>query len=689
MKTIFSSLPGSLSALAFLGQTLGPSTLDGQTLLNVDFGVGHQSAKTGFAATGQSTNDFWNLYRHYDPKFLPGTRLVHDGELKNLKLADGTGTKIFLTVSNAPGVWGNASGDAMYDTYVFANNGSNLTVVIHGLDPGRYHFYLYGHADPDAVGEQNSVFTVRSSTNQFGPLTTLGSNGWKATAPWVERSQYVVFRDVPVLEDTPVFIEVAPGPNGIAVLNGLQIISRGTGPPRLVAAPPLAPSSVLTNLLIHQVRYEGKVSDSEARFQVGLEVESLTTNEISRTLFEGDIALLVPELPPGLRIVSNAKHYRLYCTTPGRHSLQLELIAKIIKAEPWNQINFTGPAAAIASVTASAASPGVEMQLLSGTQLDSSAKATSRVQGFLGAERLVALRWQGKTTEVARKSLVTVETLATAQITPTVIKFTTQLRYVILQAPVPKLSIRLPASHALTKVQGEQIRDWSVKPDGERQLLTLEFVKPVEKSYALTLLTEQAVETTPLVASLTPPQPIDLERESGSFNISADDVIVEIDSITGLRQVNAPAGTLAAYRFYGRPSTLAAKLTRIEPILNVADRVTVRLEETRLLVTHALSLKVEKSGVYTVELVPQSGFVVAEVRGEGIEDWKTVDGKLRVNFSARVLGLHRIEVQLEQPNKTFPDQITVAPLHATGATNETAQVGAASALGTVSRPPAI
>ena len=120
------------SRLALLVQTLGPSTLDGQTLLNVDFGVGHQSPKTGFAATGQSTNDFWNLYRHYDPKFVPGTRLVHDGELKNLKLADGTDTKIFLTVSNAPGVWGNASGDAMYDTYVFANNGSNLTVTVSG-----------------------------------------------------------------------------------------------------------------------------------------------------------------------------------------------------------------------------------------------------------------------------------------------------------------------------------------------------------------------------------------------------------------------------------------------------------------------------------------------------------------------------------------------------------------------------
>ena len=50
---------------------------------------GSRSAKTGFAATGQGTNDYWNLYRHYDPKFVPGTALVANGLMENLKLADG------------------------------------------------------------------------------------------------------------------------------------------------------------------------------------------------------------------------------------------------------------------------------------------------------------------------------------------------------------------------------------------------------------------------------------------------------------------------------------------------------------------------------------------------------------------------------------------------------------------------
>jgi hypothetical protein len=156
---------------------------------------------------------------------------------------------------------------------------------------------------------------------------------------------------------------------------------------------------------------------------------------------------------------------------------------------------------------------------------------------------------------------------------------------------------------------------------------------------------------------------------------------VEVASVTGLLQINAPTNALAAYRFYGRPFALTTKLKRIEPVLNVADRLTMRLEETRLLAAHALSLRVEKAGIYAVELQPQAGFTVADARGEGVDDWKVIDGKLRVSFAARVLGARQLDVQLEQPLKQFPDQIVLAPLRVANAAKETAEIGAASVLG--------
>src|SRR5260221_10770877 len=118
-----------------------------------------------------------------------------------------------------------------------------------------------------------------------------------------------------------------------------------------------------------------------------------------------------------------------------------------------------------------------------------------------------------------------------------------------------------------------------------RPILPFDFLNSIEKSFSLALFSEQPGEAAPLGTQLAPPQPLQIQRESGSFAISADDMIVDIDAANGLRQVNASAGVLAAYRFYGRPIGLAVKLKRIQPLLQVAARVTAPVEETPLLVS--------------------------------------------------------------------------------------------------------
>jgi prepilin-type processing-associated H-X9-DG protein len=435
-------------------------------------------------------------------------------------------------------------------------------------------------------------------------------------------------------------------------------------------------------LLLREIRYDATLTDAEARIVAEFDLESLNRAEGTLPLFDGEVAVLTTKLPTGLRIVRDGNRYSVVASKQGRHKFKIELVAKINRAEPWNQISFVGPVAAIASVNAQATGAGVELQLLSGTVQQIEQKdGVTRVRGFLGPERMVSLRWQSKAAEAARKAVLTCDTSATAQIAPAVIKFTTRIKYEILQGAASKLTIALPNGQALTKLQGAQIRDWQVKAEGERQVLTVEFIKPIEKTYELTLLSEQTVDATPFSAQLTPPQPLEVARESGTLTVAAEDVTVETESAAGLRQVNAPQGTLAAYQFYTRPFALGLKLHRIEPVIHVADRVTARLEEARLLTTHAITLNVEKAGIYAVELAPLGGFVVADVKGEGIEDWKSREGKLTVNFTSRVLGARKFDVQLEQPMKAFPEQIEVAPLLATGATKHSAQIGASSTPG--------
>ena len=527
-----------------------------QSLINVDLGGNASSSRFGPAAVGLGTNDVWNGYTHYPPHFTPGMPSVANGRLEALKYSDGSISHVAVAITNAPGVWGNASGDSMFDSFVFAANGSNITLTVTGLEAGRYHFLLYGHADADVSPEQNSVFRLLASqTNpvSHGPFTSAGATGWKPGQPWQEGRQYVIFRDVAVLANEAVVIEAGPGPGGVAVLNGLQILARGTAPPRLVSNDSTATVAVVTNFLFSEIRYDGVLGLNDARFHVAIDVVSRSTNELSAVLFEGDLALLNPKLPPGWHIVNAGRQFTLTATRPGSHKLEFDLAAKVTRAEPWNQIAFTGPPAAIAGIAVHAATPDTEVQLTRGTVLEEGVTNKSNLRGVLGADQRLALRWQGKTAEVSREALVAVETRVSARATPTVIRYTTTLRYDVLQGRLARLKLAFPVDQTLTKLSGDTVRDWQVEPGVGQQIVSIELLRPVESTITLTLLTEQPVTSLPSTAALGLPQPLGVQRESGSFHFSVEDVVAHVEETVGVRQVNAGAEELAAFRFNGRP----------------------------------------------------------------------------------------------------------------------------------------
>src|SRR6185369_14750765 len=107
--------------------------------------------------------------------------------------------------------------------------------------------------------------------------------------------------------------------------------------PASTNAPPPAPDQAL---LLREVHYDGKLTDTQARFTVDIDAESLGKNESSATLFDGDVAIVPAKIPSGLRMVREGRQYRLVASKPGRYKFKLELVARIARSEPWNQIAF-------------------------------------------------------------------------------------------------------------------------------------------------------------------------------------------------------------------------------------------------------------------------------------------------------------------------------------------------------------
>jgi hypothetical protein len=172
------------------------------------------SAKTGFAATGLSSNDFWNFYTRDDGQ--GGYRTF--GALSNLLTADNQTTSVGLTIANAPGAWGVGSTDPMYDTYLYPFNGGNVTVTVTNLPVGQYDFYVYGW-------DGNYNLTVGASN--YGTNVTYQ---YPAVNPpvWTQGAQYALFPSVSISYQGPApVLTVRPGINNYAVISGIQVRSSG------------------------------------------------------------------------------------------------------------------------------------------------------------------------------------------------------------------------------------------------------------------------------------------------------------------------------------------------------------------------------------------------------------------------------------------------------------------------------
>lgn len=653
------------------------SALFAQNLINIDFGVGEFSARRGLAATGQGSNDFWNLHAHYRPRFTADTPPVPHGRLDRLLFADGTSSPASLTLSNAPGVWGNSSGDPMWDTYLYAADGSNMVATVSGLPGGQYHIYLYGRAEADVAGQQDSVFSLTVGTNSWGPQAASGGAGWRSGDPLVAGVHYVVFRDVKVDPALPLQITVAPGAQGVAVLNGLQILSRGSSAPRRPTEPaPSAPNT--TPLVFREVHYEGLVTGTEARFQVTLRAEAPGPGAGSGLLFDGDLAILNPELPETWRMSRQGSTTYLVANTPGEATLRFQLVARIQRQDAWNQVAFKGPSSPITTLSVSADPPDTDIQVLHGTP--STPRTSGSVAAALGSQPDVGLRWQSRTAEVVRQSHVTADNQTRVKLTPAGLQQVTTLHYEVLQGTLASARILLSPNHSLTRLDGDQVRDWRISQEGNQSILTVDFIQPVDKAVDLTLTTDQSSEAA-RTALLTPPQPLGIQRESGTLAVTAEDVVVRVAALENLRQINARHGEVAAFRFFNRPASASVQIEPLQPELTIDDQVAARLEETRLVVTHRMTAEVTQAGIYSLDLVPPTNSLVTAVRAGGLERWKMAGDRLHLALAQRALGRLVVEVDVEQALSPLPPVLNLRPLRVMGAARETARIGITSVPG--------
>jgi sugar lactone lactonase YvrE len=208
-----------------------------QRLLNLDYGA-HQNPnfgiKTGPAAVGLASSDFWNLYSR-DNDGYGGVHI--NGVLNNLQWSDKTPTSTVLEVNNAGGAWYTLNSDPMFLSYLYPGHGETITSTFTHLPAGPFDLYVYAHGQPP---EENAVIEVRLGATSLGSKATSSATDWDAGG-WGEDRQFVVFRNLTVPDGQSLTVLSKPGVANLAVINGIQLLygdeTPTSGPLQITAQP--------------------------------------------------------------------------------------------------------------------------------------------------------------------------------------------------------------------------------------------------------------------------------------------------------------------------------------------------------------------------------------------------------------------------------------------------------------------
>ena len=179
----------------------------------MDFTDVSVTTKTGFAAIGVTTNDFWN------------TCGMKSESLPYLQFVDGTPSEAGLTFSGTPYAYANGSSDPMYGIYLYTGGG-DLTVTVTNLNGGIYDIYLYGHGNTD---DENSVFQLSVNSLSYGSEATTNNFGWLSSV-WQEGVQFVEFTNLSIVTGQQITITVEPGASIYSLVSGLQMANLNPSP---------------------------------------------------------------------------------------------------------------------------------------------------------------------------------------------------------------------------------------------------------------------------------------------------------------------------------------------------------------------------------------------------------------------------------------------------------------------------
>ena len=363
-------------------------------------------------------------------------------------------------------------------------------------------------------------------------------------------------------------------------------------PLRVSAADPEARRVVLRNF-----KLVGDLQAVRSLFTLTATADVKNPQGGSLNLLCGGVALTDVQQGPGWRLKLDHGQFVLVFDQAGTFPVRLEFNAVVRSSNDWNSIDFRTAPSALMPVVFEGLGADTQFQFAEAAKPE---RTGSNFVSYLPPDGSVKLSWKEARPEAEGKLFYAAEELAQIAVGPGLMRQTALLNFKVMQGELNRVALRLRGDGEVTRVQGDQILAWSVKPipnAADRQLL-VQFNQPQKDQFTFEVQMQTPLGAFPQATDTMQLRPEGATRFAGYIRIVNEGAVrLEVLQSSGLSQISpeqfpesdvtktlfrTQASQRFAFRFSSAEYQLRLQADNILPELAVSEILAYHLGETEL-----------------------------------------------------------------------------------------------------------
>jgi len=358
--------------------------------------------------------------------------------------------------------------------------------------------------------------------------------------------------------------------------------------------------------IITRATYNGIMGRESTTFTAVLNLEifgKAKESYLKIPLFQEGLAISEIRLDgrPASVITESGWHYLSTCEV-GRHAVSVKFSVNSSPDKGSPGLSFNIPPTAITYLVLYIPREGIEVSIQNAQEIsETEVKGHTVVTGYLSSTSYMGITWKSEDKKVKRgPARIYSEVFNLLSIEADAISVTALIELNVMQNTLNSLTLNVPSGYQIIDVSGGDMGGWSVREEGELQLLDISFEYPFEGSKILTVKAEKLLAEETIVADFEGFEVLGAMRESGyvagEVKSGAEAEVQEFNNVERIDFQKIPyqlsnlsaRPILFAFTYVRHPFNMVVRITKYEKeealtsFIDFAKVVTLFMEEGKM-----------------------------------------------------------------------------------------------------------